>query len=72
MIKYQLENNLDPREFKALLIRSTLGERRPIDDDKRIKTMVENANLIISARENGVLIGIAPSISDFVYCTYPF
>ncbi len=32
--------------------------------------MAENANLIITAREDGKLVGVARSISDFVYCTY--
>lgn len=70
MIKYQIENNISPEEFKELLIKSTLGERRPIDDFNRIKTMVENANLIFTARVNSKLVGVARSITDFVYCTY--
>ena len=70
MIKYQIENNISPNEFKELLIKSTLGERRPIDDSERIKAMVENANLIITARDENKLVGVARSITDFVYCTY--
>lgn len=70
MINYQIENNLSPLEFKELLIKSTLGERRPVEDFERIKAMVKNANLIITARENKKLIGVSRSITDFVYCTY--
>ena len=70
MIKYQIEENLDADEFLEVLVNSTLGERRPIDDTDRIKNMVENANLIVTARDNGKLVGIARSVSDFVYCTY--
>ncbi len=70
MIKYQIENNISPNEFKELLIKSTLGERRPIDDSERIKAMVENANLIITARDKNKLVGVARSVTDFVYCTY--
>lgn len=70
MITYQVENKLSPNEFKDLLINSTLGERRPIDDFDRIKAMVENANLIITARVNTKLIGVSRSVTDFVYCTY--
>ena len=70
MIKYQIENNISPSEFKELLIKSTLGERRPIDDFDRIKAMVENANLIITARDQNKLVGVARSVTDFVYCTY--
>ena len=61
---------LDPDEFKNILIRSTLGERRPIENFDRIKKMCENVNLIVTARLNGKLIGVARSVTDFVYCTY--
>jgi predicted N-acetyltransferase YhbS len=67
---YKVENNLNPSEFIDVLKRSTLGERRPIDDVERINEMCKNANLIITARLDGKLIGIARSITDFVYCTY--
>lgn len=70
MIKYQIENNISPNEFKELLIKSTLGERRPVEDFERIKAMVENANLIITARDENKLVGVARSVTDFVYCTY--
>lgn len=70
MIKYQTENNLSPNEFKELLIKSTLGERRPVDDVERMKAMVENANLIITARDGDKLVGVARAVTDFVYCTY--
>ncbi len=71
-ITYQREDHqLDPSEFIDLLVRSTLGERRPIDQPERIQKMCQTANLIITARdESGRLIGVARSISDFAYCTY--
>ena len=70
MITYQTETNLSALEFKELLINSTLGERRPVDDFARIEAMVKNANLIITARDNGKLVGVSRSVTDFVYCTY--
>lgn len=70
MIEYKTENNLDPKEFQDVLIKSTLGERWPIDDFDKIKLMVENANLIITVRHNKNLVGISRSITDFVYCAY--
>ena len=69
-IEYAQEKNLDWKEFKATLVSSSLGERRPIDDDERIKAMVANANLMITARLNGKLIGVARSVTDGVFCTY--
>jgi len=69
-IIYNVEKTLDPDEFINVLNRSTLGERRPVEDKNRIRQMCENANLIITARLTGKLIGVARSITDFVYCTY--
>jgi predicted N-acetyltransferase YhbS len=69
-IVYKVESNLDSQEFIDVLNRSTLGERRPVDDIKRITEMCKNANLIVIARMNGKLIGVARSVTDFVYCTY--
>jgi predicted N-acetyltransferase YhbS len=70
MIHYQIEENLTVEEFKAILERSTLGERRPINEPERLAKMLEHGNLIVTARENGQLIGIARSLTDFLYCTY--
>jgi predicted N-acetyltransferase YhbS len=70
MIKFQIEEKLEVEEFRMVLINSTLGERRPIDDIERLTKMVEFGNLIITARENGYLIGVARSITDFSFCTY--
>ena len=70
MIHYQIEENLTVEEFKAVLERSTLGERRPINEPERLSKMLEHGNLIVTARENGQLIGIARSLTDFLYCTY--
>jgi len=69
-IVYEVESNLDTYEFIDVLNKSTLGERRPVDDLSRIKMMCENANLIVTARMDGKLIGVARSVTDFVYCTY--
>lgn len=69
-IIYSIEKSLDPDEFIEVLKSSTLAARRPIDDEQRITTMCNNANLIVTARLNGLLIGVARSITDFVYCTY--
>jgi predicted N-acetyltransferase YhbS len=70
MIDYQLEPELSAEEFIDVLVRSTLGERRPIDDHERIESMLRNADVIVTARSNGRLVGVSRAITDFVYCTY--
>lgn len=69
-IIYSVEKSLDVSEFIEVLKNSKLAERRPIEDEQRISSMCNNANLIVTARLNGQLVGVARSITDFVYCTY--
>ena len=70
MIEYQLEPRLTADEFIDILVRSTLAERRPVDDRATIETMLAKADLILTARHDGLLVGISRSISDFSFCTY--
>ena len=57
-------------EFLDVLERSTLAERRPVNEPETIRTMLEQANLIITARDGGKLVGISRALSDFSFCTY--
>ncbi|MFZ1660071.1 MAG: GNAT family N-acetyltransferase [Flavobacteriales bacterium] len=70
MISYQLEQHITVDEFRDILVRSTLGQRRPIDEPERLASMLTHGNLIVTARETGKLIGIARSLTDFQFCTY--
>jgi histone acetyltransferase (RNA polymerase elongator complex component) len=69
-ITYQTEPNLTVAEFRDVLVRSTLGERRPIDDNDRLEKMCKNADIMLTARFEGRLVGISRSISDFAFATY--
>lgn len=70
VINYKIENDLSPDEFIDVLKRSTLAERRPIEDRVRIELMLDHANLIVTARDGEKLVGVARSLTDFAYCTY--
>jgi GNAT superfamily N-acetyltransferase len=59
-----------PEEFVDLLVRSTLAERRPVDEPETIRGMLEHADVIITARITGRLVGVSRAITDFSYCTY--
>jgi ribosomal protein S18 acetylase RimI-like enzyme len=70
-IVYAIETALDPGEFTDVLRRSGLAARRPVDEPDRIRAMVRNANLTVTARDSGGrLIGVARSLTDFAYCCY--
>ena len=57
-------------QFRSVLMRSTLGERRPIDNEACLRGMLKHANLSISAWDTEKLVGIARSVTDFHYCCY--
>ena len=70
MIEYRVGNDLDLDQVIELYRASTLGERRPVDDRERMRGMLRNANLVITAWDGDLLVGISRSLTDFVYVTY--
>lgn len=69
-VLFSTEPDLSAEEFRNILIASTLAKRRPVDDLPRLENMLRNADLIITARDSGRLVGIARAITDFSYCCY--
>ena len=69
-ITYQVETNLSVAEFRDVLVRSTLGERRPINNNDRLEKMCKNAAIMLTARFEGKLVSVARSLSDFAFATY--
>ena len=69
-IEYRVEPNLGADEFIDVLIRSTLADRRPVDDRATISGMLANADIIATARSGDQLVGVSRAITDFSYCTY--
>jgi predicted N-acetyltransferase YhbS len=70
-ITYQLEPNLSPADYVDVLTRSTLAERRPVNQPEKIAGMLKHANLILTARTaDGLLVGVTRAFTDFSYCTY--
>lgn len=70
MITYRIGNDLDLDAVIELYRASTLGERRPVDDRERMRLMLANANLVVTAWDSHQLVGIARSVSDFSFATY--
>jgi predicted N-acetyltransferase YhbS len=69
-VVYQQEPDLTPEEFIDILMRSTLAQRRPVNEPDTIRAMIQHADLIITARSDGLLVGVSRAITDFAYCTY--
>jgi GNAT superfamily N-acetyltransferase len=70
MIHYSTTRPLTPAAFIDLLRRSTLAERRPVDDPDTIAGMIANADLTATAWDGETLVGVARSVTDFTYCCY--
>ena len=69
-IRYAIEPDLSAEEFIDVLRRSTLSERRPVDERQTIQGMLRHADLILTARQDDRLVGVARAITDFSFCTY--
>ena len=69
-IHYETARPISAAEFVDLLQRSTLAERRPIDQPACIQAMLQHANLLGTAWDGDKLVGVARSVTDFAYCCY--
>ena len=69
-ISYRVGNDVPLDVVKALYEASTLGERRPINDPGTLAAMMQHANLVVTAWDCNELVGIARTLTDFVYVGY--
>jgi GNAT superfamily N-acetyltransferase len=67
---YEDGRRITPEQFIDVLRRSTLAERRPVDDPERIGAMLAHADLLCTAWAGGTLVGVARSVTDFAFCCY--
>ena len=69
-IEYTTKRKVDAAQFVDLLKRSTLAERRPVDNVECIDLMVRHADLMVTAWSGDSLVGVARSVTDLGYCCY--
>lgn len=67
-IIYRLEGR--PTTEQIIELYDNSGLPRPTNDKERIHKMYENSNLIITAWDNELLIGVSRSITDWVWSCY--
>ena len=67
-IVYQQQSSFDLEEMLALYRAS--GINRPVDDSARMAVMLASANLLLTARANGKLVGLARCLTDKAYVVY--
>lgn len=67
-VRYRINAELESEALAALFEKS--GIRRPTSDLDRLRRMIDNANLTVTAWEDGRLVGIARALTDFSWCCY--
>ena len=70
VIEYKINAEISAEQFIDVLIRSSLGQRRPVKDRECMEGMIKNTNLCITAWEGTRLVGVARSVTDFHYACY--
>lgn len=69
-IEYKTDVPLTVEQFIDVLSRTSLGPRRPLDDRECMAAMIGNANLVATAWDGELLVGVARCVTDFVYACY--
>ncbi len=69
-ITYSSDRRISEEAFVDVLKRSTLAERRPVDDPDCIADMLRHASLLCTAWDGDKLVGVSRSMTDFSYCCY--
>lgn len=67
-IVYQQESSFNLQE--ALMLYRASGINRPTDDSARMAIMLSAANLLVTARYDGKLVGLARCLTDKAYVVY--
>jgi ribosomal protein S18 acetylase RimI-like enzyme len=69
-MEIQYKFDIIPDADQVIELYDKAGLPRPTNDKQRIKKMFESSNLIVSAWDNENLIGVARSITDWVWSCY--
>lgn len=69
-IEYKTNTAISVDQFIDILQRSTLGERRPLNDSVCMAGMLQKADLLVTAWDDGKLVGIARALTDFHYACW--
>ncbi|GGC70861.1 GNAT family N-acetyltransferase [Undibacterium terreum] len=67
-LRYETIQNITPPQLAGVFTRS--GITRPVDDLARMAKMLEHANILVTAWDGELLVGVARALSDFSFCCY--
>ncbi len=70
MAKLEIRVGFCPDTEEIISLYKSSGIRRPVGDPERIMAMYAHSNLLVSAWDGPVLVGMARSLTDFCYACY--
>ncbi len=69
-IIYASEPNLSIDDFRVLLKQSAFDSSYPLSDTTHLAAILKNSDIVITARSDGQLIGLARAITDYSHACY--
>lgn len=69
-MEINFKTGIIPTAEQIIELYDNAGLPRPTNDKERIKKMFENSNLVITAWDNELLVGVSRSITDWVWSCY--
>jgi predicted N-acetyltransferase YhbS len=69
-IQYRTDRAVDVAAFKDILERSGLAARRPVGEPERLARMLQAYNLVLTAWDDELLVGIATCWTDYAHSAY--
>lgn len=69
-IIYAREQGLSVKDYISVVSETTLAPSRPLGNRERIAEMLANANIIVTAREDGRCVGLARGLTDFAWVCF--
>lgn len=69
-ISYAIDRQITLTQFRDVLLRSTLAERRPINDDICLQGMIDHTDILATAWDGEKLVGVSRSLTDWHYSCY--
>ena len=64
------KTDVKPTTQQIIDLYNSAGLKRPTDDAERIGKIYENSNLVITAWDGDLLVGVSRTITDFYYTSY--
>ncbi len=69
-VTYRHNIKISTEEFIDILKRSTLDQRRPVQEVSRMEKMLAHGNILVTAWSKDLLVGVSRALTDFAFCCY--